>query len=52
MRKDFYFVDCLNFGMRRYKFIYGITVDLERRLDKHPKGKGAKYTKHRSWLRF
>ena len=25
----------------------GITVDLERRLDEHSKGKGAKYTKHR-----
>jgi predicted GIY-YIG superfamily endonuclease len=25
----------------------GITVDLERRLEKHSKGKGAKYTKHR-----
>lgn len=25
----------------------GITVDLERRLDEHLKGKGAKYTKHR-----
>ena len=25
----------------------GITVDLERRLDQHSKGKGAKYTKHR-----
>ncbi|MDR4482202.1 MAG: GIY-YIG nuclease family protein [Nitrospirales bacterium] len=25
----------------------GITLDLERRLDEHAKGKGAKYTKHR-----
>ena len=25
----------------------GITVDLERRLDEHAKGKGAKYTKRR-----
>ena len=25
----------------------GITVDLERRLEEHSKGKGAKYTKHR-----
>ncbi|MCA9499534.1 MAG: GIY-YIG nuclease family protein [Nitrospira sp.] len=25
----------------------GITLDLERRLDEHVKGKGAKYTKHR-----
>ena len=25
----------------------GITVDLERRLDEHSKGKGGKYTKHR-----
>lgn len=25
----------------------GITMDLERRLDEHSKGKGAKYTKHR-----
>ena len=25
----------------------GITVDLERRLDEHSKGIGAKYTKHR-----
>ena len=25
----------------------GITVDLERRLGEHSKGKGAKYTKHR-----
>ena len=25
----------------------GITVDLERRLDEHAKGRGAKYTKHR-----
>ncbi len=25
----------------------GITVDLERRLEEHLKGKGAKYTKHR-----
>ena len=25
----------------------GITVDLERRLDEHSKGKCAKYTKHR-----
>jgi putative endonuclease len=25
----------------------GITVDLERRLDEHSKGKGAQYTKHR-----
>ncbi len=25
----------------------GITVDLERRLDEHSKGKGAKYTRHR-----
>ena len=25
----------------------GITVDLERRLEEHAKGKGAKYTKHR-----
>jgi len=25
----------------------GITVDLERRLDEHSKGKGAKYTKYR-----
>ena len=25
----------------------GITMDLERRLEEHSKGKGAKYTKHR-----
>jgi putative endonuclease len=25
----------------------GITVDLDRRLEEHSKGKGAKYTKHR-----
>ena len=28
----------------------GITVDLERRLEEHSKGKGAKYTKHRGPL--
>lgn len=29
----------------------GITRDLERRLDEHSKGKGAKYTKHRGPFR-
>ena len=29
----------------------GITRDLERRLDEHLKGKGAKYTKHRGPFR-
>jgi len=29
----------------------GITMDLERRLDEHSKGKGAKYTKHRGPFR-
>ncbi len=28
----------------------GITVDMERRLEEHSKGKGAKYTKHRGPL--
>ena len=29
----------------------GITIDLERRLEEHRTGRGAKYTKHRSPLR-
>ncbi|GJL84162.1 MAG: GIY-YIG nuclease family protein [marine bacterium B5-7] len=37
-----YMLECADASLYR-----GITVDLERRLDEHAKGIGAKYTKHR-----
>ena len=45
--RPFHDVDGVYVEMRRYQFVTGITVDLERRLEEHSKGKEAKYIKHR-----